>query len=223
MGVNPFDLWKPRLRAVIFDMDGVLVHSSGIHSRAFEEVLKPLGVPFDYSEYAGMRTRDVMERAVRAAGLVMGSAELEHLSRRKSAAALRRLTQENPLAPRSREVLERLSARYPLALATSASDSTVEAMMGGNLLLPYFRHIVSAAQCREAKPSPEIYLRAAQLLDVDPSSCLVVEDAAAGIAAAKAAGAICAAIAGTLPYEALRMSDADLVLTDISELLQLDT
>lgn len=176
---------------------------------------------FDYRDYAGMRTRDAIEKAACAGGLQLSSDDLDHLARRKSAAALRRLKSENPIAPSAREILDRLCPRYPLALATSASDATVEAMIDGNFLRPYFRCILSAAQCRQAKPSPEIYLRAASMLQVHPSACLVVEDALAGIEAAKAAGAVCAAVPGTLPLATLRGSGADLVLSNISELLEL--
>ncbi len=221
MSTHIFQSWKDQLSAVIFDMDGVLVLSSGIHAAAFAEALKPLSVTFDYPKYAGMRTREAIEAIACSNGLTLSSAELEELARQKSAAALRRMQAENPLNPAARQVLEHLHRHYPLALATSASESTVKTVINGNSLAPYFRCILSAADCRSAKPSPEIYLKAAGELGVKSSSCLVVEDAPSGITAAKAAGAVCAAVAGTLPIEQLRTSGADVVLSNLSELMEL--
>ena len=221
MSAHIFQSSKEQLSAVIFDMDGVLVLSSAIHAAAFAEALAPLAVTFDYRDYAGMRTREAIEAIACSNGLTLSSAELEELARQKSAAALRRVQSENPLHPAARQVLEYLYRQYPLALATSASESTVNAVVGGNSLTPYFRCILTGSHCRSAKPSPEIYLKTAGALGVESSTCLVVEDALAGITAAKAAGAVCAAVAGTLPAEQLRNSGADVVLSNLSELMEL--
>ncbi len=221
MGTGSLGLWQRNVRAIVFDMDGVVVDSSAIHAEAFRQALEPLGVVFEYSDYAGMRTREAIEAIASANGVVLSSQRLQELADLKTAMAVERLRRETPLAPQAREVLDRLHRSYPLALATSASEATVRAVIEDNLLKPYFRHILTGADCRNPKPSPDIYLRAAELLGLPPQACLVVEDSMAGITAAKAAGAICAAVSGTVPMSELRRSGADVVLTGISELMAL--
>lgn len=207
-------------RGIIFDMDGVLVLSTPVHEAAFREVFAPFNIDFSYQDYAGMRTRDTIDAIVEANGLDLSTEMRERLARSKTAAAVKRLQTSPPLADYAREVLHFLHTRYVLGLATSASASSVEAVVHATGLNAYFQRILCADDISKAKPAPEIYLRASGLMGLQPRECLVIEDSAAGIAAARAAGAYCAALAGTLSRPQLLCAGADVVLDDLRELMQ---
>ena len=206
-------------RGIVFDMDGVLVLSTPVHEAAFREVLAPFHVDLSYQYYAGMKTRDVIDAIAETHGLDLSTEMREHLARSKTAAAVRRLQTSPPLAGYAREVLDFLHTRYVLGLATSASESSLDAVLNATGLRRYFQCILCARDVSQAKPAPEIYLRAARLMGLETRECLVIEDSAAGIAAARAAGTHCAAVPGTLSRPELLCAGADVVLNDLRELM----
>jgi bifunctional UDP-N-acetylglucosamine pyrophosphorylase / glucosamine-1-phosphate N-acetyltransferase len=175
------------MKGIIFDMDGVLTDSSPIHEWAFRETLRPYGIVVDYRRIAGMRTRDAI--AILLAENGIHDAELERLAAAKSEAALRRMREENPVVPGALDVVERLSAKYPIALASSGSRESVDAFLELNCARPLFRAVLSGGDIKAAKPEPDIYLEAARRLGISSRDCLVVEDSISGAQAATAAGA----------------------------------
>ena len=203
-------------------MDGVLLLSSGIHEAAFREVLRPFALAdFQYARYAGMRTRDAMLAIAEEHGIRVSDPEMEAMIDAKSRIALERIEQENPIAPNCGAVLAGLAGRFQLALASSASASTVKAFVDRNQLRTFFECVLSGADVREAKPSPEIYRLACQRLGLRPDECLVVEDAVSGIQAAKAAGAIACAVPGTHARDLLQSAGADCLIDRVGDLLEL--
>jgi HAD superfamily hydrolase (TIGR01509 family) len=170
------------IRAIIFDMDGVLTDSSPIHAWAFQETLRPYGIAVDYPRIAGMRTLDVIRM------LAPPGADAIRLAEGKSALALRRMREENPVIAGALDVVERLSARFPLALASSGSPESVGAFLDMNSARPLFQVVLTGSDVQAAKPAPDIYVEAARRLGFAPGECLVVEDAEAGAQAARAAG-----------------------------------
>jgi HAD superfamily hydrolase (TIGR01509 family) len=210
-----------RAEAVIFDMDGVLLLSNPIHRAAYQDILAPFGIAIEYEEYAGMRTRDCLMRILHSNGISISSEALDELSRRKTAVALRLLEDESPLAPAAVAVLEHLAARYPLALATSASEVTARAFLSRHGLERLFRSVITGESVRNAKPAPDVFFEACKRLSVAPAHSLVIEDSIPGIAAAVSAGAIPVAIEGTAPPVSLLAAGAAVVLSSLEELLQL--
>jgi HAD superfamily hydrolase (TIGR01509 family) len=85
------------------------------------------------------------------------------------------------------EWLEHVSGA-PVALATNAERTNVDFVLDGGGLRPYFRAIVDGSQVERPKPAPDVYLRAAELLDIPPRNCIVFEDSPVGVAAAVTAG-----------------------------------
>jgi len=116
-------------------------------------------------------------------------ADVMQLASAKSEAALLRMREENPVVPGALDVVERLAAHFPLALASSGSRESVEAFLELNNARSLFRAVLTGSDVKAAKPSPEIYLEASRRLGIPPQDCLVVEDAEAGAQAAIAAGA----------------------------------
>jgi HAD superfamily hydrolase (TIGR01509 family) len=176
-------------KGLLFDMDGVLVDSALIHAEAFEQVLHAVGIDdFVYAPYAGMRTRDVIGDVLRKHGRVAQTDEIARLAAAKTDLAVQRMKALNPLFPHALEILERLSARFPLALVSSGSEVSVHSFVQGNQLDRTFQAVIHGGDVVNAKPAPDAYQEAARRLGLACSDCLVFEDADSGEAAAHAAG-----------------------------------
>ncbi len=182
---------RPGDLGVVFDMDGVLLDSTACHSQAFGEVLIPLGIlNFSYARFAGWRTPEVFRTVFLEAGLRMTETEIADCSHKKSARSRQLLEENSQIFTCNTPVVSKLSALYPLALASSGSRGSVENFLEKSGLRGAFRVVMSGDDVSRAKPDPEIFLRAVAGLNLPSSSCIVVEDAESGIQAARAAGAI---------------------------------
>jgi HAD superfamily hydrolase (TIGR01509 family) len=212
---------RDRLSAIVFDMDGVLLQSSAIHEGAFRQVLRPLRASFRYEDYAGLRTRESLIGILEANRISITAAELEDLAVRKTRLALEQIERENPIAPSAKDVLAHLSRRFPLGLATSASDGTVAAFLERNGLRRFFGSVCTGSTVSCAKPAPDIYLSVFRELQVPGSRTLVVEDAPAGIAAGNAAGGVTCGLPGTSSAQSLLDAGAHGVIQSLEDLLAL--
>ena len=208
------------IRAVVFDLDGVLVDSAPSHQVAFEEVFRPFGLNhFDYPRYAGWRTADVVEDFLRGIAREPDPDLVREMARNKSRIAREKLAAANPVSPDCVPVLEELSHQYTLALASSGSRQSVELFLNTNRCAGLFRSVLSGDDVKHAKPAPEIYERTFEALQITPADGVVIEDAAAGIVAAKSAGVgSVIGFAGTSQVEQLTAAGADLVIRSLSEL-----
>jgi len=208
--------------AVVFDMDGVLVNSAPIHRDAFVAVLARAGIhTFDYSRYAGWKTIDVMRDVYREDGRVKDEETLQELAAAKSRLARELMQDSYPLARGCATLLSRLATGYRLGLASSGSGESVEAFFRASRTRRLFDSVLSGEDVKRAKPDPEIYARSFANLGLAAAQCLVVEDAVAGVQAARMAGAKVAGLAGTSPPEALQAAGACLVMEELSQLSEL--
>jgi len=175
-------------KGIIFDLDGVLLHSPGIHRDAFDEVFQQFSVSgFDYSRYAGWRTADVVADVLKPSGIVDPQV-IRRASEQKTALARERMAQRKPLDPDCGRVLADLAADHELGLASSGSRASVDAFLEWSGSRSLFRSILSGEDVAHAKPHPEIYLLAARQLGFQPHELLVLEDSQNGCRAAIAAG-----------------------------------
>ena len=194
-----------QVQAIIFDMDGVIVDSESRHERAFLEVVREIG----YGDKLGLRFADYIGRSDQALwrDFVAGHkpsqtvAELLAMKRRRVVELIRR---EQPLFDGLPELVEKLAARYALGLASGSEREVVEEVLGINRLGRFFSAVVSDTDVKHGKPAPDIFLRAAELLNVPPQGCCVVEDSKPGVAASLAAGMEVIAITNTHPAEELQ-------------------
>jgi len=211
---------QDRPLAVVFDLDGVLLDSAPCHNRAFEEVFRPFGISdFDYSRYAGWKTANVIEDVLRGAGRSPAPQLVSELAAEKSRLARVELLAANPIAPNCVPVLEELARDYALALASSGSRASIALFLSSNGCAHLFQSVLCGDDVRCAKPDPEIYLRTFAALDVAPQAAIVVEDAIAGIQAARAAGAgFVIGVEGTCPASQLTAAGAGWVIRGVSAL-----
>ena len=208
------------LAALIFDMDGVLVDSNPFHLRKWEKLLNEAGIPFDPEDLAkqivGHRNGELLRHffgpaltAAEKRALIEELEEKFRLDFKPHAAPL----------PGLRELMVQASrAGIAMAVASSAMRKNVEFVVDAIGLRPYFRCLLNGDEVTHAKPDPEIYLKAAAKLGVDPSECVGFEDSFVGIEAVKNAGMKCVAIASSFPLEALRQTRADRVVGSFAEL-----
>jgi beta-phosphoglucomutase len=176
-------------RAVVFDMDGVLIDSGAHHRDAWRRLLADLDVAAAPEFWRLTIGRPAEEAVTLLLGRPVGAGEAAALARRKRE-HYTRLAARGVLpvagAPAFVAALARLGV--PRAVATSASRWDVEERLAEVGVLRHFEVIITADDVRRGKPSPEVYERAAAGLRLAPADCLVFEDSVVGIHAARAAG-----------------------------------
>src|SRR5213596_2693485 len=208
------------LRAVIFDLDGVLADSEPWWNEIDSKLLAEYGVIYRgeyHREVLGVSYRIAVEFYKKAFGL---SASVEELMRRRGEIATEFFANRVGLFPSTKRTLERLrEMKLCLAVATSSVSASARPFLDRHGLTPFFDGIVTGDEIERGKPDPDIYLRAADKLGVAVNECLVVEDALSGVAAGNAAGMRVAAIPDRRFVDARDYEqEADYVLGNLSEI-----
>ena len=193
------------VRAVIFDMDGVIVDSEPRHEQAFLDVVREIG----YGDRLALRFADYIGRTdqelwVDFIARHQPPQSFEDLMARKRARMVQIIRREQPLFDGVPALVEKLAARYALALASGSERMVVDEVLKLQGLGRSFSAVVTSSDVDHGKPAPDIFLRAAQLLKVPPQSCCVIEDSKPGIEGSLAADMQVIAITNTHPAEELR-------------------
>jgi HAD superfamily hydrolase (TIGR01509 family) len=209
-----------RTRAVVFDMDGVIVDSEPLHERAFLEVVEQIG----YRDTHGLNIADFVGRSDYELWNAFverhnPSQTLEELLTLKRLRVIEILRREQPLYTDLPELIRDLATEYKLALASGSERVVVDAVLAFKGLVRSFQATVSGSEIVRGKPAPDIFLRAAELLEVLPTDCWAIEDSKPGIAAGLAAGMRVIAISNTHPLDEL--GDATHVVSTYHEIRQL--
>jgi len=187
------------IKAIIFDMDGVLVDSEPFHleieNRQFS--LNQISISEEeHQSYMGSTSVVMWNKIAERHKLPIAVEELIEQNRLESIKYFSALN-EIPVMPGLVDLLKKLQAKnYPLAVASSSYPEIIELILERTSLKKYFQAIVSGQEAGKSKPEPDIFLLAAHKLQVKPEYCLVVEDSANGIKAANAAGMSCVAYQG---------------------------
>lgn len=205
--------------AVIFDMDGIIINSEESWEAARLAVVAQFGGDYHPSmvrDLMGMTPPEWSRYLHDRVGIPLSPARIEAEIMRHMVPALRR---DRPFFPGAIDAVRALSARWPTGLASSSGRDLIDLVVGLADLRDAFAVTLSAAESGRGKPAPDVYLRAAALLDADPRGCVAIEDSTNGIHAGKNAGMRVIAIPTTdFPPAADALVLADAVLDNIREL-----
>jgi len=202
---QPVQTSDPDFKAVIFDMDGVIVDSEPRHERAFLEVVREIGYGethgVHWPEYVGRSDHELWVDFVARHSPPQPLTQLIKMKRDRVLEIIRR---EEPIFDGLADLVEKLARVCKLGLASGSERPVVEAVLALQDLRRFFSVTVTAGDVKRGKPAPDIFLRAAELLGVAPVACWVIEDSRPGIAAGLAAGMKVIAITNSHPAVELR-------------------
>jgi beta-phosphoglucomutase len=213
---------KYSIRAVIFDMDGVLVDSEKLINAAAIAMFQEMGLtvqPEDFLPFVGTGEDRYIGGVAEMYGFPL---DIPAGKQRTYEIYLDMVTSRLEPFPGAVELVHACrTAGLLVAVASSADAVKVHANLEKvNLPIPFWDAVITGEDVKTKKPAPDIFLTAAERLGVDHAECVVVEDAVNGVQAAKAAGMRCAAVAQTFPP--VRLTKADIVRNTIADLSLLD-
>ena len=206
-------------RAVIFDLDGVLVDSYQAHFDSWQRLCRQWDLSMTERQFAatfGRTTREVVAEFWSSREFT--PAEVTELDAQKEALYRELLRSDFPVMDGALALLDDLhGAGAIIGLGSSAPPENVWLSLELLTRREYFSAVVTGADVARGKPDPEVFLRCAERLDVRPSWCVVIEDAPAGIAAARAAGMACVGFASRGRTQG-ELSAADVVVDHLGVL-----
>lgn len=207
------------MKAFIFDLDGVITDSAEYHYLAWKALGEDLGISFDreFNEtLKGVSRTESLERILRLGGREndFSFEEKELLATKKNehyVSLISKITNADILPGIEVFLKELKEAGYKIGMASASKNAQMVTSQLG--LLEAFDHIVDAATVKNSKPHPEVFLKAAKALRVDPKECVGIEDAVAGITAIHEAGMLAVGIGNPTV-----LTEADLVFEDTAHL-----
>jgi HAD superfamily hydrolase (TIGR01509 family) len=206
-------------KAVVFDLDGVIVQSEEVWDEVREAYVRERGGRYDAEvqrALMGMSSSEWSRYLHDAAGVPDEPRAINEEVVRRMLAAYR---EHLPLIDGAVEAVQRLATRYPLGLASSSNRELIDAVLLVAGLAQYFRATVSSEEVAHGKPAPDVYLEAARRLGVDASRCAAIEDSHGGIRSAKAAGMHVIAIPNpSYPPDEESLAQADITIGSLAEL-----
>ncbi len=187
-----------KYRAVIFDLDGVICSTDEYHYRAWKALAESLCIPFDRERnnlLRGVSRMESLEIILEKSDRVFTPEEKENLAAQKNDLYRQMLGNMTP-ADLPEDVKKTLGAlrRQGIPLAIGSSSKNTPYILERIGLGHFFDAVADGNMIARSKPDPEVFLKAAGMLQRTPEECLVVEDARAGVEAAQRGGFICAAI-----------------------------
>jgi beta-phosphoglucomutase len=202
----------------IWDMDGTLVDTAELHFQAWGAVCRELGRDFSRADFAATFGRRNPEIFAALFGDRLGAAEAASWGDRKEELYRAAARKGVGLLPGVRALLEELHrAGFRQAIGSSAPRANLELILRLTGIERFFAAVIGMEETQRGKPDPQVFQVAAERLGVPAASCVVLEDAVAGVQAARAAGMKCVAVrfVGHHPEAALRRAGADLVVDSL--------
>jgi beta-phosphoglucomutase family hydrolase len=204
------------IKAVIWDMDGVIADSGPYHLSAWQEIFGKRGVKFtaqDFQHSFGMRNDSIIRKTL---GKELSRAEIDAIAREKETTFRRLAGRRIKPLPGALELMRSLKDNgFSMAIASSTPVENMELVTGTLGIADCFQALVNGGDVTEGKPHPQVFLLAAQRLGLKPENCAVIEDAVAGVKAAKRAGMACLAVTNTHPVQ--KLAEADLIVDTLEK------
>ena len=205
-----------RKQTVIWDMDGVITDTAPYHFRAWQEVFRKRDKSYteaDFSNNFGKRNDAIIRNIL---GSQVSAEEMEAITTEKETSFRKSARGKIKPLPGAIELLQSLREYgFSQAIGSSAPIENIRLVTQELGIESFFPVIVSGGEVAEGKPSPQGFLLAAARLGVAPQDCVVIEDATAGVTAAKRAGMRCLAVTNTSPRA--KLTRADLVVDTLEK------
>lgn len=180
------------IKACLFDLDGVLVDTAKFHFTAWQKLAHSIGIEFthdDNEHLKGVSRMESLEYILNKGNVQLYDSEKVALADKKNGWYLTSIESinQNELLDGSLELLKTLNQnniKVSLGSASKSGEMVIEKLG----ILPYFQAVVDGNHFTKSKPDPEVFLKGASLLGVDPKDCVVFEDSISGLQAAAAGG-----------------------------------
>ena len=206
--------------AVIWDMDGVIADTAPYHLKAWQGAFQKRGVKFteeDFKRNFGQRNDTIIQNTL---GQGTPQSEVEAIITEKESAFRKSVRHKVKALPGAINLIKSLREHgFKTALASSAPAANIQLITASLGIKGFLQAIITGTDVTEGKPSPQGFLLAAQRLGIEPENCIVIEDAVAGVAAAKRAGMHCLAVTNT--HLRASLSEADIIV-DTLEAVSMD-
>ncbi len=206
-----------QIKACIFDMDGVLVSTEVYHFKAWQRLAQTVGIEIDevFNEnLKGVSRAVCIDLILEHGGIHKSQAEKDELATQKNVWFLEYIQHISPrdVFPGVLSFIQNLRAQgYSLAIGSASKNAPL--LLQKMEIAHYFDAVIDGNKITEAKPNPEVFLRAAQELHVESKACVVFEDALSGVQAAKSAGMYCIGVGSPL-----HLTLADECITSFTEM-----
>ena len=208
------------LKAVIFDMDGVIVNSEPLHHLAYKKMFEEFKLDVSnslYESFTGQSTYSICEQLCEIFDLKVDANSLV-LSKRKHFKIIFENDSSFEMIDGAMNLIkDYFENNLTLVLASSASMTNIERIFKKFDLNKFFKAKISGADLKESKPNPEIFIKAAQLAGFKKEECIVIEDSTSGIAAAKSAQIYCVGY-DSLNSKNQNYDNANIVISDLNEI-----
>jgi len=206
-----------KLKAVIFDLDGVIVDTARYHFLAWKKLADEIGADFDASRnelLKGVSRMQSLEIMLERCPRKLSAPEKEALAHRKNENYVALINQLQPeeIFPGARELLLHLRA-HGIQCALASASQNAHTVLDRLQIAPCFNAVITGHEATKSKPHPMVFELAAEALGVAPEACIVIEDAAAGIEAARAAHMKCVGLG-----DPQSLAKADKLIRSLEEL-----
>ncbi len=211
---------KSKFKAVIFDLDGIIIDSEPWQKKAFDRTLKPYGINLTEEEFAkliGIRTYENFVYLKQKYNLPLSPEELTGIKNKYYNEILRK-----EIVPREGliELLDYLFPKYMLSIASGSIRNDVMTVLRLLNIERYFKLVLTGDEIKNGKPDPEIFIKTSEKLGVSSELCIVIEDSENGVNSAKEAGMAVIAIP-TISTQSHNFKNADVILHSLREVKNL--
>jgi len=197
---------------IIFDMDGVLINSEPAYKKMNMQHFSELGIKMpeeEYNNYVGMSSFKMWHKIKSNYALTESVTELMASEKKRMYEVLDSNIIKQPIDGIRDLISSFQENSYSLCVASSSPKENIELVLKKHNLIDHFKYLVSGEEVENGKPSPDIFLKAADFFQAESRNCFVIEDSSNGVTAAKAAGMNCIA------YKNLNSGNQDISKADL--------